>query len=399
VGSAPAIPIGTCPVPINGHALADPGEVITDLIDAESFDNKFQVTGRGVSGQTYVWFDGVLVLEVGGGQARGTYSRTYKTKMYRVDNTYLRFSGVNNPAVSDPASVTNPGAGFINIALNDPDGEPLQGMEIYYDKMAVFARLLTQMWALDPDPTKDNLQQVLRIGAVAPHSIVQFGTGDILFLSDSGVRSLKAQNINLAASVSDVGSSIDPILTPITRMNPALAARAVACVQPIYGRYWLALDNTIYVLSYFPAGEITAWSLFTLDFSVADFAIVENRVFTRGTDNVVRLYGGPDLNQYDPAAVVRVRTPHLAADKPTSNKRIQSVDIVAEGTWSVSIGMLPNRPDLFELAANISGTTLGTMSIPFAGYGTHVGAHLEHVGAGPATLSALHFNIHEGVTR
>src|SRR5436190_1822668 len=63
VGSAPAIPVGTSPVPIIGHALAAPGETITDLIDAESFDNKFQVTGRGVSGQTYVWFDGVLVLE------------------------------------------------------------------------------------------------------------------------------------------------------------------------------------------------------------------------------------------------------------------------------------------------------------------------------------------------
>jgi hypothetical protein len=53
----------------------------------------------------------------------GTYSRTWKTKMYRVDGNYLRFSGVNNPAMQDPASTTNPGAGFINLSLNDPEGE------------------------------------------------------------------------------------------------------------------------------------------------------------------------------------------------------------------------------------------------------------------------------------
>ena len=43
--------------------------------------------------------------------------------MYRIDGQYLRFSGVNNPAQNDPASVTEPGAGFINMALNDPDAE------------------------------------------------------------------------------------------------------------------------------------------------------------------------------------------------------------------------------------------------------------------------------------
>jgi hypothetical protein len=61
--------------------------------------------------------------------------------------------------------------------------------------------------------------------------------------------------------------------------------------------------------------------------------------------------------------------------------------------------MLPNNTEAFELCANITGTTLGGMSIPFAGYGTHIGVHLEHQAPGPATLSALHFNLQEGVTR
>lgn len=398
VGASSAIPWGTSPVPIYGHSLVSPGEAV-NLTDCEAFDNRFQVSGIGTSGTTYVWYDGALVHEADGSQSHGTYSRTYKTKMYRTDGVYLRFGGINDPSVSDPSSTANPGAGFINIANNDPDGETLRGMEVYYDKMAVFARLMTQMWALDPDPSKDTLAQVLRIGTLAPHSIVQFGTGDILFLSDSGVRSLKAQNINLSASVSDVGSAIDPILTPLIRMDPTNTTKAVSVVQPIYGRYWLHINGTIYVLSYFPAGNITAWSTFTLGFVVEEFALVENRVFTRDSANVVRLYGGPNLNTYDPNMLVRVRTPHMASEKPTANKRVQSINVVATGQWSISVGMLPNRTDQFELCANITDTTLGDNSIPFAGYGTHIGVHLEHQGAGNATLSAIHFNLQEAVTK
>lgn len=396
VGAGDTIPPGTCPVPITPHTLADPGVTITDIIDVEAYNDKFQVTGLDGTGQTWVWYDGTLLTEPGPVQAHGTYSRTFLSKMYRLDGDYLRFSGTGDPSVTDPASTTNPGAGFINIAVNDPDGEGLLGMEVYYDKMAIFARLMTQLWQLDPDPSQDSLFQLLRIGTVAPQSIRQFGTGDILFLSDSGVRSLKALTINLAASVSDVGSAIDLILTEVMRGDPAATAEACSIVQPIQGRYWMFLKDTIYVLSYFPAGSITAWSSFPISFVVKEFAAVENRVFVRDTDNRVLLYGGVDGNTYDDTMLMRVRLPHLAADGTTTNKRVKSIDVICTNNWSVSVGMVPNNTELFELCANIAGTTLGAQSIPFAGYGTNVGVHLEHRGAGAARLSAVIFNVQEG---
>ena len=397
VGSAPAIPAGTLAVPIVGHALANPGEAV-QLLDVEAYNDKFQVIGQGAA-RTYVWYDGVLVQQ-DGANASGTYSRTYKTKMYRTDQGNLYFSGTGDPATTDPASTAHPGAGFINMQINDPEGESVNGMEVFYDKMAVFARLTTQMWALDPDPANDQLNQVLRIGTPAPYTIMQFGTGDILFLSDSGVRSLKSLTINLAASVSDVGSAIDLLVIPVMRALSvsALHNGAQATVQPIQGRYWMYLDGTIYVLSYFPAGDITAWSTFKPGFVVNNFAVVQNRVFVLDTSRHVWAYGGPTLDVYD-SSKVTVRTPHHAAEEPTTNKRLKSFDVICTGAWSVSLGMIPNNTDLFELSANISGTTLGLQSIPFAGYGTHVGVHMEHQAPGAATLSAIHFNIQEGWTK
>jgi hypothetical protein len=238
----------------------------------------------------------------------------------------------------------------------------------------------------------------LRIGTMTPRSMVQFGTGDVLFLSDSGVRSLKALSVNLAASVSDVGAAIDPLLTEAIRLNPGYTAWCDAVVQPIQGRYWLSYVNTIYVLSYFPAGKITAWSTFNTGFLVKNFALVDNRMYVNDSNSNIYLYGGLAGNEYD-SSKVTVRTPHMASEKPTSNKRIQSIDAIATGPWSVSVGMLANNTEAFELCANITDNTLGGMSIPFAGYGTHIGVHLEHQAPGPATLSALYFNLQEGVTK
>jgi hypothetical protein len=398
VGASGAIPPGAMPatVPIVPHILAPPPDEIVKILDVEPFDDKFFVCGLAINGVTYCWYDGVVVLEADGSPSHGTYARTWRSKMYRVDKKYLRFSGVNNPAQNDPASVTEPGAGFINIALNDPDGENLESMEIFYGDMAILARLQTQIWTLDPDPTKDSLKQVLRVGEVAPHGIVQFGTGDVLFLSASGVRSLKSQSITLAASVSDVGSAIDLALIPTIRGG--FAVDAVAVVQPIQGRYWLAIGDTIYVLSYFPAGNITAWSTFKPGFNPYCFAIINEMVFVGDTLRNIWLYGGVDQNTYDTSKVT-IRTPHMSADNPTENKRIKSVDVMCQGQWTVQVGMLPNNTEAFELVATIQDNTYGLQSIPFAGYGTHFGVHLEHQAPGPALMAALHFNLQEGVVK
>ena len=392
-----AIPQGANPIPIVSHNLADPaggggGVPPYNIIDVESFDGGFYVIGVDATGRSYIWWNGLLTNAA---QLRGTYARTYKTKMYRVDGSYLRFSGVNNPDVEDPANTTNPGAGFINIATNDPDGETGEAMEIFYDKAAIFARLTTQLWHLDPDPTLDAIQQVLRIGTLAPRSVLQFGTGDILFLSDSGIRSLKSQTVTTTAAVSDVGSAIDPLMTTAVRVTPGAAQAAQGVVQPIAGRYWLALGDKVYVLSYFPAGNITAWSQFTPGFVVQEWAVVLNRMYCRGPDQSLYLFGGSDNQTYD-SCKVTVRTPHHDLESPTTRKQIQSVDLMCQGQWTLNMGMLPNNLDAFELVATVQDNTFGLQSIPFAGYGTHLGMELTHEAPGPAVLAAIHVNVRDG---
>src|SRR4029077_2507136 len=102
------------------------------------------------------------------------------------------------------------------------------------------------------------------------------------------------------------------------------------------------------------------------------------------------LYGGSTRNEYD-STKVTIRTPHMNAESPTDNKRIKSIDVMCQGQWTISVGMLPNNVNAFEQVATIQDNTYGLMSIPFAGYGTHFGVHMEHQAPGPALMAALHF--------
>ena len=217
---------------------------LTAIVDYDTWDNYPFIIARGDNGATQpIWLGPVGQVNV---PVIGQYCLTHRSKVVLGVQADLLFSGVGDPGSWTDQSVDDPrGAGFIEMAQDDADAEYVNGLEIYYDRMAVLSRLVTLIWYLDPDPTQNNLLQTLRIGTISGLSAIQFGTGDVMFLSDSGIRSLRAMNISMAASVIDVGSPIDPIVTNHILTNPSEAAVARAVIEPVFGRYWLAFDNTI----------------------------------------------------------------------------------------------------------------------------------------------------------
>ena len=91
-------------------------------------------------------------------------------------------------------------------------------LEVYYDKLAIFSHTAVQLWIMDPDFTKNQYVQTLRqAGTTAWRSVLQYGSGDVMYLSHSGIRSLRARNSSLAAAVSDIGSPLDPLLQDLFR--------------------------------------------------------------------------------------------------------------------------------------------------------------------------------------
>lgn len=235
-------------------------------IDARGPQYRLTFSGTWAVGDTYT-VDiassiGDLTLGFGNiSKTTPTYGRAVKNKVYLAISSRFAFSA------SDDATgweVQDIGAGSIDYNSNLAGADLVQSFSIYQGKLAVFARRSIQIWTVNADPDLYSLDQALEnIGTVAPDSVQPLGELEIFFLSDTGVRSLRARDSSLNAFVNDLGSPIDSLLaTQLSTLSASAIAAATSIVDPSANRYWLFLGSTIYALSYFPSSKITAWSTY-----------------------------------------------------------------------------------------------------------------------------------------
>lgn len=309
---------------------------------------------------------------------------TYQGKGYLTDGSTFYFSALNDVTRWD---VDSTGSGFIDSSNNLGIRDNITGLGLYQGKLAVFTRNDVQLWSIDPDPAQNRLSQsISNTGCIAPRSVTSFGSIDVFYLSDSGLRSLRARDSTDAAYMADVGHAIDGIIIEhLSALTNDQKANAVGFIDPTDGRYWLCIGKKIYVYSYFPGSNIAAWS--TYDFQVAGYApyygvpplgedidsacSCRGRVFIKAGSSIY-IYGGESGNQYD-GSVVTLELPYLDAQKPATYKEAKGIDATCEGQWKVYLGFDHTNPEARDLIATITQSTFALGRITATGIGTHFG--------------------------
>jgi hypothetical protein len=313
---------------------------------------------------------------------------TYRGKVYAGIQSLLEFCDVN-----DPTNWSTDGAGFINISNQTGGSSTLTGIAPYQSFLAVMTRNSTQIWRVDPDPALNSLSQVINnVGTLAPRSAVGFGEQDVFFLSDSGIRSLRARDASNAAITYDVGTSIDTIVTgQIRNTDEPLVGRACGVIEPVDNRYLLALGDTVFVYSMFPASSISAWSTYDLGFSVEWFATLNSSLYAR-SGNTIYLYGGASGVEYDDSEVI-VDLSCLDSGKPPELKQWTGLDMMADGTWKIEANFEPKTSE-FDLLGYVTDQNVSLPNFAMQGSGTHLSLRFTHSSSEYARLSAAvaHFN-------
>jgi hypothetical protein len=298
----------------------------------------------------------------------------------------MYFSGIESPTEWLDSDL---GAGFVNMSNQAAGSEKLKAMANYFQNVAIFSERAVQIWFLDPDPDRNSQNQVLsNTGAIAPHSVVQFGDNDVFYLAESGVRSLRARDSSNAASVGDVGNAIDDIVRTDIQGSRTNALNAKAVIEPREGRYLLAIGAKIYVFSYFPGSKVSAWSKYEPGFTVQHWAVQGEKLYCRDTNNKLYLFGGTTGTTYD-SSTVTVKVPFLDAGSPATNKRFYGIDVACDGDWAINVATDPRNLETKELIANVPDTTYGMGSAVFTGTSTHIGLHLTNADTGAAKLANL----------
>jgi len=359
---------------------------INSVVSHTLFDGKaYCVVQTDASGTIGRFYNGAIVSG-----ANGLYSRTYKTKIYAVEGPVMYFS-----AVGSPTDWAGTGSGTIDLSLEDPDMSEAMALEAYYDKLAIFSKTAVQTWQIDPDPLQSQFVQTLRqAGTFAPLSVLQYGSGDVLYVNPSGIRSLRARNASLAASVSDVGSPLDPIMQDLFRsQGEAWMSPIISILQPVTGRFWIVLPDRVYILSEFPGPKITAWSEYDPGFPITAICTANQQIFVRDDQNNIYAYGGIGQATYD-ASAVEIILPYHGGEQPATFKRFQGIDAAAEGEWDVYVSLDPTT-GAEDYCGKINGPTFLQGAFNLDGVSTHISLRLRSSVSGPLILSnmVIHYEL------
>lgn len=387
--AAPTLPAG-----VTYQRLQHPnGEALVRVPFFALYKSRIQAIGEFADGSRFLFYDGARVTDASApptvDNSLPNVLLTHTEKMYVGSGETLFFSAVGNSA--DYGAGAGVGDGFIVMSTHAEGSEDITGLGRYDELMAVFSRRTIQTWFVDPDPSLNRQAQVLNsTGCVAPRSVTQFGDGDLFYLDLSGIRSLRARDSSNSAATTDIGSPIDPIVLDLReQLGEAALANAVGVIEPRDGRFWMAVNDRIYVFSFFSASKVSAWSEYRPGFVVEDMLAWDDKVWIRSGDTIYA-YGGTGVaQQYSDDVQAEVWLPYLDANEPFREKHVHGLDLAVRGAWSVALAMDPNNLEAEDEVARVNLTTYGHTRIDAVGGGTHLSLRFRSLAPASATKPAI----------
>jgi len=323
----------------------------------------------------------------------GEFGKPAKSKMYTTAGSLTHFSAVEDPLeINDNVKE----AGFINLSTNAEGSERLTAIANYQQNLAIFSERTVQIWFVDVAAAGNQQLQVLNnTGAIAPLSVQEIGDSDVFYLSESGIRSLRARDSSNAAFTTDIGNPIDTVILDEISRDRLVSRESRAVLEPRDGRYMLALGSRVYVFSFFPASRVSAWSVYEPGFEVTAWAIIGRRLYCRGDDGVLYLLGGKNGTTYDSSPVVAY-LPYVDAGKPATSKGFNGLDMACEGEWVVQIATDPNNQDALQTVATVEETTFAKGHVSFQARSTHMAMKMTSQNDGYAKIGSVLIHLESG---
>lgn len=151
-------------------------------------------------------------------------------------------------AVGDPTDWTTSGdAGFLPVAQHFASGQRAYGLGLYQGKLAIFTDQSIQLWNIDADPTAMILDRVIDGVGTRHHKSITSLYGDLLFLSESGVRSLTTLSSALFPSDVDIGLPIKRLTKSpaglLREANDSFEPTVLGLAASPVAQYWVAAST------------------------------------------------------------------------------------------------------------------------------------------------------------
>jgi hypothetical protein len=384
----------TMPSGVTYQRLQHGVNVMTKLLSWDLYNGQIYAIAQYNNGDVRNFYNGTLVADWGAGGTKpsgyATVVRTHRRKVYAGLGSVVWGSAIDSATNFD----TSLGAFFQNMSNHQSGSDQIVAMAAFQQLLAIFSAQVIQIWNMQDVAASNAPQQfLLETGTLAARSVQAFGDLDAFYLAGTGIRSLRSRQYTNVAGVNDVGTPIDPIILGLFDTLPAATvAAAQSVIDPRDGRFWMVIGDKIFVFSYFPSKQISAWTWYEPGYSFTDVVTFNRQIWAREGD-VIYLYGGSDNNTYDDCAVT-LDLPFLAAKQPATYKTLDGVDLLAKNTWDCKLLVNPNDENEFINVGLMEGVTVLQESGGAIGHTTHIAPKLYCKQQGPASVSQVivHYN-------
>lgn len=276
--------------------------------------------------------------------------------------------------LSDPNTWTGTDTGFIATGEVSIGSNTATGLALINNRLIVFMEDAIQIWALDPDPKRVELEeQVSGIGSRWGHTAVTVNK-DVFFLSDLGIRSLTSQNAFQNIKGSDIGSAIDPLVQAHIRNGIGYVD---AEFYPGMGQYWLTIRDApggsvdeIFVLSKSSADKLNAWSTYHIggtDWSMNQLSHLGARMYVLNQVDQ-RIYQFDEDTDGDGGSQVafdvEIETPFYGFGLEGQYKMMMGMEAIFEGKATIDHCVNPNNMDDRTHSFDVIGDTRTKPSLP-----------------------------------
>jgi hypothetical protein len=315
--------------------------------------------------------DGVRYTIRGFDNATPRVCLAHANKMFIATGQMVYFSALQNAR----RWLGGNGAGFIVASGQAPDTASVTALAQYRGRLVVFQRRGCQIWNMPEDERQAALLSKLSsMGRVPRRGFVDIGGGDLLFITDTGIRSLRTREMIDAPFISDIGSPIDELVVKaVDNMTPEQFDNSIAAVEPTTGQIWFVLGpgdqytQKIFVLSYYPEEKISAWAEFIFTIDIHDLAVVNGRLYVRSGDEIY-VYGGYSGQVWPGAGVTNqiVSTPWMSFGRPGDARGEIAVEVIGSGTFDVTAYVEPDLPNnhLAPVSFDAAGKRVAPILLP-----------------------------------
>jgi len=334
-----------------------------------------------------VTINGTAIPVATGTATKARYATVAGHKVYAVVRDIARFCDLD-----DATDWSTGNSGFIDISTEYDGQENARGIGRYQGMLAIFVERAIQLWEIAADPANNRVSSTIQNATTVAHqSVTSVGNIDLFYLGVGGIRSVRARDQNNLPYVSEVGTAIDPFVQEHMRsLSAGQVSSAVGAIDPLDGRFMLALGNRVYVFSYFPANKVSAWSYYDIGFTISQWAVNRSRLYCRSGDKIY-LYGGDSGNEYPGKDELQpfIQLPFFSGGNPDITKSLTAIAISSEGEWKCRVLSDPDDDRAQTAQVRLEGTTFGHSRTGIAARGSYLSVTIEGASAGESRVAEI----------